>query len=90
MTSGAITLQGFHFSVVDGHGSKIVDGKESGTKPVKILSFRDAHSGLQINIVMSLEAYEKYIATLTESKIVPASFVPNPPHLTRNGGQKRR
>lgn len=89
MITGQITLQGFHFNIADGHGAKIVDGKETGgTVPVKLLAFRDARSDTQINIVMSLEAFDKFLETLQGSKIIPASFVPDPPHITRNGRLK--
>jgi hypothetical protein len=89
MINGQITLQGFAYQVADGEGQRAARGQILDEKvPLKILSFKDAHSQLLINVVFSPEEFEEFKRKIDGSNIVPVTILPKPEGspFTRNGG----
>jgi hypothetical protein len=93
MINGQIALQGFAYQVGDGEGQRATRGQILDEKvPLKILAFKDANSGLLINLVFSPEEFEEFKRKIDGGNIVPAKVIPGPGSnlspFTRNGGIK--
>lgn len=73
MTAGVITLQGFQYAIAPGEGNKLVGGQPTDEKiQLKILTVKDAHSQLQMNLVFTEDEFEAFIANMRDTNIIPA------------------
>ena len=91
MIAGQITIQGFRAELRNGEAVvPDAEGKPTEQKtPLKIMTFKDVNSHLQVNIIFTPEQFDEFIENMSQgsSKIVrPADSRFKLPWLARNGG----
>jgi hypothetical protein len=71
MVTGAIQLSAFEYRVHDGEV-----GEGENKSAVKVVMIKDKHSGLQIHLILKPDELTTMAGTFLDSRIVPASIIP--------------
>lgn len=82
MVGGEINFHQFQAEVLDKELPNIANGK---LVPCKVVSVKDGHSELRINLIFTGEMLEKFIEMLSERKVIEAHTMPEAKIVLPNG-----
>jgi hypothetical protein len=86
MIAGRLAIEQFGYQVVDAEGKKVVNGKATEeSTPLKLLVFQEI-GGMQFLFTFTPQELEHFIANISGTKIIPATFIPpvGNPYTLRN------